>query len=320
MKPNPKSEIPNQKSLGFTLVELMVVIVIIGILVGLTLVAVIPARNKARNAVVSLEINQLDIALKTYKLKFAEYPPDFADIGTTAGQNRVMRHLRKAFPRYTPGVFAGTNGGTWVELEHDVSNCCDGLDINDQTPATALAFWLGGPPTTTGSTKLRGFSANPSNPFDNTTDSSLPTMFEFDDTRLSVEDASGALKWPEYYPQVSAGSDTAPYVYFRAWGKEYGVKISDTEFVPLSYTYATDNICVPYLISSDGLPTLPGTVRRWNNLKTFQIISAGLDGQFGDSAAETFRFSKSGTGFSPNGGDFDNLTNFTHGKLEDEME
>ena len=49
---------------AFTLVEMLVVISIIGILAGLVTAAAVVARKRAKIAVVVLELNQLDTALK----------------------------------------------------------------------------------------------------------------------------------------------------------------------------------------------------------------------------------------------------------------
>ena len=65
---------------GFTLVELLTVIVMIGILASLITGAAIMARAAVRRTVVLSEIGQLDVALKNYKTKFGEYPPDFAGV------------------------------------------------------------------------------------------------------------------------------------------------------------------------------------------------------------------------------------------------
>ena len=52
------------------------------------------------------------------------------------------------------------------------------------TPATALAFWLGGIPDAQG--KLSGFSKNPADPFESpvTTPSRIGPFFDFDPGRL----------------------------------------------------------------------------------------------------------------------------------------
>jgi prepilin-type N-terminal cleavage/methylation domain-containing protein len=60
---------------GFTLIELMVVIIVISILAALLLPAIIGAVNAARNAQVTAEINGLATALADFKTKFGDYPP-----------------------------------------------------------------------------------------------------------------------------------------------------------------------------------------------------------------------------------------------------
>ncbi len=77
---------------GFTLVEILTVIVIIGILAGIAIPAVTSALRTAREAAIRLEIDVLGQALDAYQLKYGEYPPDFSD------WTQVERHFRKAFP------------------------------------------------------------------------------------------------------------------------------------------------------------------------------------------------------------------------------
>ncbi len=60
---------------GFTLVELLVVIVILGILIGLLVPVVIGAVNRANEARVSAEINSIASALASFKNKYGDYPP-----------------------------------------------------------------------------------------------------------------------------------------------------------------------------------------------------------------------------------------------------
>src|SRR5271166_5392173 len=60
---------------GFTLVELLVVIVILAILIGLLLPAINGALRTARKAAVSSEINQLASALAAFKSRYGDYPP-----------------------------------------------------------------------------------------------------------------------------------------------------------------------------------------------------------------------------------------------------
>ena len=60
---------------GFTLVEMLVVVLIIGILAGLISAAAIRGLHRAKVARISVEIEQISLALEQYKQQFGEYPP-----------------------------------------------------------------------------------------------------------------------------------------------------------------------------------------------------------------------------------------------------
>ena len=59
---------------GFTLIELMVVVVIIGILAGLIVPRIMGSDDKAREAKAKMQIESLETALKMYKLDNGDYP------------------------------------------------------------------------------------------------------------------------------------------------------------------------------------------------------------------------------------------------------
>jgi prepilin-type N-terminal cleavage/methylation domain-containing protein len=68
---------------GFTLVELLVVITIIGILVSLLTVAAIAALKKGRQTAIKVELDQISAAFEQYKNDVAgSYPPNLQTDGT----------------------------------------------------------------------------------------------------------------------------------------------------------------------------------------------------------------------------------------------
>jgi prepilin-type N-terminal cleavage/methylation domain-containing protein len=154
---------------GFTLVELLVVITIIGILTGLVTAAAVAARRRAKIAAIAIGVKQLETACQAYKEKFGEYPPDFSgglDLGSTtptAAQNAILRHLARAFPRYVPGaskeakldgargwqgflcdVTVGWKLDVYSHSGHSANPSLDKYFL--LSPASAPTFWLGGQP------------------------------------------------------------------------------------------------------------------------------------------------------------------------------
>ncbi len=64
----------NHDSKGFTLIELMVVIVILGILAGLIVPRIMGRPDEARQTKAVIQIESLETALKLYKLDNGSYP------------------------------------------------------------------------------------------------------------------------------------------------------------------------------------------------------------------------------------------------------
>jgi general secretion pathway protein G len=349
---------------GFTLVEMLVVIVIIGVLAGLVTTAAMAAIRRAKQFTIVSEMQQLTMALEKYKQERGDYPPDFAGVNhpvqatREAAQDRVIRHLRIAFPRYRPGAPSGSTAARpWDRFRDDVQQTtANRLDVNMLDPSSALVFWLGGLPDRSGSTKLAGFSANPANPFHVSEDdnlngtldsgedvngngrldgagSRLPVLFEFDETRL--EDAGdGIYRYiPPYMPTTpSAGATKAPFVYFRA---NPGA-VAAQAYNPLVASFPQPNpatpidtgTCVPYA-NAGSVSGATVTVTGWFNPKTFQIISAGLDGEFSDPTGtraippdgeydEKGRL-LAGADSNLSSAEDDNLANFAQGTLADEV-
>lgn len=264
---------------GFTLVELLTVVAIIGILASLITAAAIMARTAALNAVAATRIADLAMAVEAYKNKYSEYPPDFTDGAA------VTRHLRTAFPKYDYTRFNG-----------DLS--AYGLNSGSFDAASALVFWLGGLPEVDpngGPWMPAGFHADPAHPFKQGLPREKP-FYQFKSEQVQMQHSSGPLR---FFPQ---GTDRGPLVYFRA-SRDAGTGLYG--YGGVSCSAGSWGTCVPY--------QAPGGA--WRSQKSFQIIYAGMDGNFGSGGP---RVSKTFAGFSQH--DYDNITNFSAGTLEDETE
>ncbi|TWT50514.1 Type II secretion system protein G precursor [Rubripirellula amarantea] len=135
---------------GFTLVEILVVIVIIGILMGIAIPSIGSALRTARESAIRLEIDVMSQALESYKLDHGSYPPDFSD------WDAVERHFRKAFPDIDDNelriLSQFTHLNTSFQRTGDVSGAPDdprGSSVFVHHPhaidrAESLVFFLGG--------------------------------------------------------------------------------------------------------------------------------------------------------------------------------
>ncbi len=283
----------NQRS-AFTLVELLVVIVIIGILIALLVPTIGSAIARAKVAAMGLEVSNLAKAVESYKMEMGEYPPDFAGLDGTQAKPEVgtdyyvvRNHLARKY-RFRNATAAPPAG--------------DNVTLVNLDPAEALVFWLSGlssdpkfPLARREAFALTGVALKGDKPF-----------FEFDESRLMDKDGDG---WPEYY----AANSEAPYVYIR--NDNYGV-LADP---------ATPNVFTPNAIPvMNGLATLKAyaaetlgnNVSRFAEPEKFQIICAGLDGEFNAGPTAPVGRYPDGIGYAD--ADRDNITNFSEGNtLED---
>lgn len=76
---------------GFTLVELMVVIVIIGLLATLVAINVLPSLGRANAAKARADIDMLDQAVEHYRLDTMQYPPATAGLQTLVRPQQAGR-------------------------------------------------------------------------------------------------------------------------------------------------------------------------------------------------------------------------------------
>lgn len=267
---------------GFTLVELLVVVIIIGILAALLIPTINAARNSARRATIALEMSQLESALEQYKDKNgSDYPPDFSN------PVLVSAHLGRGFPRHDR---VGTNA--WITLQNNPANATNGSWKID--PAEALVLWLSGVSKDT----LRPLTSP-------TTTKSI--FYEFRQERLKDIDGDG---FGEYYP---AGIDTAPYVYF------HNLTYSTAAY-PNATVYAGHAAITGIGQARAYGERLAGTNLLWYAPRKFQIVTAGIDMDFGEPITLPTPGYKIAPGkATPAGanltkGDQDNLTTFSEGK------
>jgi hypothetical protein len=284
---------------------------------------------------------------------------DWSTPGTLSANSdspAVDRWLLRAFPRYTV-----TSGKTpsW-QMVNDIQNYYFNASTSGTVanPASALVVFLGGVPAVAGSSstgwynnysvqnptggipwRSDGFNADPTSPFS----PGLPRIkakFEFPNNRVDTSTGS-----PYFVPPgvASAGPNAipAPYVYFHAgldqttgnptsgsWCYNYyynGTKYVLQQFVLPSADAnsppgANTDYAVPYqkVVPSGNSPIVNPP---WRNNDTFQIISSGLDGLYGNLATRV-----SGTVMVNNTPalslpDFDNVTNFIQNgsTLENEL-
>ncbi len=389
------------KPRGFTLVELLTVILILAILIALLLPAINAAVRTAKNAAVGGDINQLAQALAAFKNQYGDYPPSriylsedgnllpnpaggsnsqiaAGDITYAQLGQRTIAAMRKFFPRATFNL--GTATGKWYDFNGD------GYQVNAGKVTQqyilqgheCLVFFLGGIVQNTGSGyAMTGFGKDPTNPFTNNivgnagySGNRQTPFYQFVANRLALDPnntttphipgyldslgnetlnpiANALTGLTDYVVDTSAGMLNF-YAYFSSYGNN-GYDPNDVNFAsevqsssatsaalefhvgyPIQASKTGNNYCVslapnPYT-SSLTLTTSPTT---FLNPQSFQIISSGIDGNYGVAGQylpdlnEALPYDLANNPYVNNalGGNIravehDNISNFHNGKLE----
>ena len=92
-----------RKRAGFTLVELMVVIVIIGLLATVVAINVLPSQDRAMVGKARADISTLEQAIETYRLDNLDFPTDLqALVAAPAGLANPDRYRQGGYIRRLP--------------------------------------------------------------------------------------------------------------------------------------------------------------------------------------------------------------------------
>jgi prepilin-type N-terminal cleavage/methylation domain-containing protein len=247
---------------GFTLVEMLVVIAIIGILLAILVPAVMSYISKGPLTQTSTEIGQLSEAIEAFKQKFkVDYVPsqlvlcevytDYILMENGAPQDNPLHrdsvnYLTRLFPQIlsvdpTPGV----NVVRWKDPRYGIN--WNGnlkkvgavfVDNIERGPVRlegdqCLVFFLGGIPMPGQPLGVQGWSHNPRDPASVVLEPNnrIPPAFEFPSDRLFLrvfdpqnQRDAGTMGYASFADPwgKATGNPLSPYVYFSNYGKRNG--------------------------------------------------------------------------------------------------
>jgi prepilin-type N-terminal cleavage/methylation domain-containing protein len=110
-----------RRNVGFTLIELSIVLVIVGLLIGGILVAKSMIASAKLNAFVR-QIQQYDIAMDNFKIKYNGIPGDsslFNSVGYTPYKNNNRLDIENSGGIAIHGFYTDTNetGNVWLDMQ-----------------------------------------------------------------------------------------------------------------------------------------------------------------------------------------------------------
>lgn len=311
---------------GFTLVEVLVVIAIIGVLVGLTVPAVNLAYKTIKKRAIALECQAIAQAVEAYRTKYDDYPPDGAD------PTLLARHLRKAFPNISPTEVALITSNAAVASGTLTGSVMD--------PSEALVFFLGGfsdDPVfpfsgpggpfilMDGSTQVKSNAANITS-IQYNPDRQNP-LYPFKQAQLTLavvggltgssEDAALTGGTPDLLPAYHPSGLKMPFVYFDS--RTYQQSTVANRFATLSagvvYPYRSTDINTKFNAADNSIANR-NKYFRFVNEKTFQVVSAGLDDHYGGQEGLFYMFKPTGgesTGSANSGDSLDLVASISSG-------
>jgi general secretion pathway protein G len=275
---------------GFTLVELLVVIVILGVLIALLVPVIAGAVRSAKEAAVVSEMTLLSQALAEFKNAFGEFPPSRIVLSEEwvgpAGTNRIMDPSLDAQAVTSTGIPWFGGGPVGAPGLTDISfgtlrqrslsairkffpranlnqnpNPALFPDFNGdgvQNPGyiylegdECLVFFLGGIPQHDGSvTTMVGFCKDPTLPFLNTLRATTRRDPLFEFRSDRLIEYDGD-GIPSYTDSLAAGADARPYAYFFSYG--------NNAYDPNDCNYNEDLRLTPFTVAFAIQGALPRT-------------------------------------------------------------
>lgn len=182
-----------KKQIGFTIVELLVVIVVIGILATITIVSYSSITNNAKKQATASDAMTVASALNKYKADKGVYPPD---IDTLKSAGYLNAGTQSTFQyRYTAAtnsfcVTASVNGASsFVQSGTTAAKQggCPGDGVNGQAPITNLAT---NPSAEAGTSGVMGYW---SSPVGRTTGGAVSGSYIFTTTTNSTANGQGLI-------------------------------------------------------------------------------------------------------------------------------
>ena len=289
---------------AFTLVELMVVILIIGILAGIAAPFIFGVLERAREFAIQNEIVQIDAAVRRFETEHGFFPPaigpgleiDNTANNSVAARSKFLRYLNRIAPNHAEGTGTNNDGLQlwWTEV---------GSKLDAES---SLVFWLSGlctskqyPLSGNASNENRDVVLAPYNVNKDAADNDLASGVDID-RNVFFDFDLGQI--------VTNGSASTAGIksYTQPFGKEIAGSLLAYEYRDFRSYDATNAY---HINDPDSTATPPGAI--FFNADSFQIICPGMDGVV---SVGTVRNVTSET--NVNSSQDDNITNFSDGRLE----
>lgn len=145
------------KNLGFTIVELLIVIVVIGILAAITIVAYNGVTIQARTAVVKSDLNGASGALAAANIQNGQYPSDLTSANLKASQGTVFQYTYTAATNSY--CLSGSNGSAAYNVSSSNPTVTSGFCPGDSAPGSVPSGYESAPLASGGSVSFNGYNA-----------------------------------------------------------------------------------------------------------------------------------------------------------------